>query len=278
MEIINVKPNLKTRRSGAFTLIELLVVIAIIAILAAILFPVFASARERARQASCQSNVRQLGIATIMYVQDYDETYPLAQYVDGDQIEYWFGRCVANCNVYSPSRVFDKSKGLLYNYIKSRQLQRCPSWTGIAKFGDGNGYGYNWGYIGSDCNINNCYDSNYNYLPGAPGNPATLASLSRPAEKLLYADAGYYDFYGSHTMVETVYIDPPSQWSYPAGGCPTVGCNPTIDFRHVDNSQKLDNSTNNRIDNGIANIAWADGHVKPLKEGAFKDDSNFTRD
>ena len=144
--------------------------------------------------------------------------------------------------------------------------------------GDGNGYGYNWGYIGSDCNINNCYDSNYNYLPGAPGNPATLASLSRPAEKLLFADAGFYDFYGSHTMVETVYIDPPSQWSYPAGGCPNVGCNPTIDFRHVDNAKKLDTNTNNRMDSGIANIAWADGHVKPLKEGAFKDDSYFTRD
>src|SRR4030081_1263811 len=86
------------KRGGAlkrrgFPLIELLVVIAIIAILAAILFPVFASAREKARQASCQSNLRQLGLATLMYTQDYDETYPLYQYNDCQGFtcfQYWF--------------------------------------------------------------------------------------------------------------------------------------------------------------------------------------------
>ena len=68
---------LRNRRTG-FTLIELLVVIAIIAILAAILFPVFAQAREKARQTSCLSNAKQLGLGISMYVQDYDETMPFA--------------------------------------------------------------------------------------------------------------------------------------------------------------------------------------------------------
>ena len=64
------------RRRLGFTLIELLVVIAIIAILAAILFPVFAQARESARQTSCLSNMKQLGLAMTMYAQDYDEAVP----------------------------------------------------------------------------------------------------------------------------------------------------------------------------------------------------------
>lgn len=71
-----------TRTRVAFTLIELLVVIAIIAILAAILFPVFAQARAKARQTACLSNCRQIGIGILAYVQDYDETLPLSNYPD----------------------------------------------------------------------------------------------------------------------------------------------------------------------------------------------------
>jgi prepilin-type N-terminal cleavage/methylation domain-containing protein len=70
------RSDCRTRHHGGFTLIELLVVIAIIAILAAILFPVFARARENARRSSCQSNMKQIGLSLLQYVQDYDEVLP----------------------------------------------------------------------------------------------------------------------------------------------------------------------------------------------------------
>src|SRR6201987_4966907 len=72
-------PRMGTLPKKGFPLIELLVVIAIIAILAAILFPVFAQAREKARQATCISNLKQLGAACMMYAQDYDESYPMLE-------------------------------------------------------------------------------------------------------------------------------------------------------------------------------------------------------
>lgn len=93
-----------------FTLIELLVVIAIIAILAAILFPVFAQARESARKTSCLSNTKQIGMATLMYVQDYDETFPINLYMGFEP-----GPCVYTAWT------------AIQPYSKNTQLFTCPS-------------------------------------------------------------------------------------------------------------------------------------------------------
>jgi len=105
-------------RRKAFTLIELLVVIAIIAILAAILFPVFAQARESARKASCQSNLKQLGNAWTMYAQDYDETTNLNtwnSHTFGDQDP---GPAIGVLQVFGQR---------LYPYTKNYQILTCPS-------------------------------------------------------------------------------------------------------------------------------------------------------
>src|SRR5471030_2336473 len=103
-----------------FTLIELLVVIAIIAILAAILFPVFARARENARRASCQSNLKQIGLGMVQYVQDYDERYPIGDtYADA---------------VTTPGDTGWASVEL-QPYMKSVQLFGCPSDSNVNNTG-----------------------------------------------------------------------------------------------------------------------------------------------
>ena len=103
---------MRTRRG--FTLIELLVVIAIIAILAAILFPVFAKAREKARQAACLSNLKQVGLAIMMYVQDYDERMPIAGAMDHRN---------ASCRFACPTGL----PPVVMPYVKNFGIFTCPS-------------------------------------------------------------------------------------------------------------------------------------------------------
>lgn len=104
------------RRTG-FTLIELLVVIAIIAILAAILFPVFAKAREKARQSSCLSNFKQTALAIMSYAQDYDEGLP-RQYFDAAGPEPWEW-----CN----KGQYTNYQDYITPYVKNTQIFKCPS-------------------------------------------------------------------------------------------------------------------------------------------------------
>ena len=139
--------KMKKSESTGFTLIELLVVIAIIAILAAILFPVFAQARAQARKVSCTSNVRQLATAIVMYIQDYDETFP----------------CVTG-NGYPPVEgiptdaqtwVYNDVLVLMQAYVKNYKIFNCPDrQQHVGTSGDFCnpspatqfvwGYGYNW--------------------------------------------------------------------------------------------------------------------------------------
>ncbi|NCO34292.1 MAG: hypothetical protein AUJ92_16620 [Armatimonadetes bacterium CG2_30_59_28] len=155
-----------SKKKSGFTLIELLVVIAIIAILAAILFPVFAKAREKARTASCQSNLKQMALGIMMYSQDYDESMPYG----------WSSASYAGCPGatfcgwgYAHSNVWHF---LIYPYMKNMQVFGCPS----AAAGGGRNYSYNAVRGGSQVN---------------PQRPASLGDIASPASVVMLVDILY---------------------------------------------------------------------------------------
>jgi prepilin-type N-terminal cleavage/methylation domain-containing protein/prepilin-type processing-associated H-X9-DG protein len=145
-------------KQKGFTLIELLVVIAIIAILAAILFPVFARAREKARQTSCLSNVKQIALATMMYAQDYDERLPWRYLETAERTEYPNGGTGGGMIWPAP----------VYPYVNNLQIFSCPSWN----------YRWSGGYTGRQAyGINHHVDGD------------ALADIKKPAETILLADS-----------------------------------------------------------------------------------------
>src|SRR5438094_7311312 len=179
-------PNRVKQR--AFTLIELLVVIAIIAILAAILFPVFAQAREKARQSTCLSNCKQIGMALMQYEQDYDEAAP----------GVWFGPVSASpWSRPSDDVRFWKWMDAVYPYVKNEGVFHCPS-DGVNKKyvfrnRDGsNGYGsyamsqayYCTGdpYTGPA--------SDYNQFTGGVPFVMRISMIQRPSDTVWIVDGG----------------------------------------------------------------------------------------
>lgn len=156
-----------------FTLIELLVVIAIIAILAAILFPVFARAREKARQTNCLGNTKQLATAAMMYASDYDETL-CRSFLDLDRSGWG--------EVGEPTW-----RSSLYPYVRNAQLFFCPSHKVTSDPFDGrwNDYGRNAGYA-----INVCHwDASSGTGSHTPPYGQALAMVQAPSECIIFTES-----------------------------------------------------------------------------------------
>jgi prepilin-type N-terminal cleavage/methylation domain-containing protein len=250
--------SLRARRKTGFTLIELLVVIAIIAILAAILFPVFARARENARRTSCLSNLKQIGLGIAQYTQDYDEklvsyAYPNA---DGSAVYGW--------------------QYALNSYVKSYQLYVCPSAVKIstnaskscdptyvatgATTGAGS-YGYNYVFLG-------------HYTRGAgaasASNPNVLADVSLAAVASSSETVMVAEISGLSGLGPAM---PPSYWN----SSDTSACN-TSGGIYVPGTLKLGDQNGKWHFDGT-NAVFVDGHAKFMKYSQLGDpDGNGTLD
>ena len=173
-----------TRRSqwnAGFTLIELLVVIAIIAILAAILYPVFASAREKARQISCMNNLKQLGTSASLYVQDYDESYPA---YDLTSTDWGSGPWGPSGQTLANNRSASRWIPQLLAYVRSPRIFACPSDADRTR----NENGGTWSTPFAVSYGPNTLFFNPGGRLGGPLHSVSLASVDQPTEKYFLGD------------------------------------------------------------------------------------------
>jgi len=246
----------------AFTLIELLVVIAIIAILAAILFPVFAKVREKARQTSCASNMKQIGLALTQYVQDYDETYPCAidsgfEYSSGtDLTAHWTQKVIP--------------------YIKANGVYGCPddpgagspdqanSWKGVVCSYAANGA---TGYFAENSwkrsLIGPMGVGNETWLDTVGPNALSLSQINNPSGTILIAErynsdagaassgCGNWSNFGDGNVIVN------QSWYECGSLIPSTG-NGTNAYPNGINGVVSAHHTN------LANFAFTDGHVKAM--------------
>jgi len=260
---------------SGFTLIELLVVIAIIAILAAILFPVFAQAREKARQASCLSNTKQISNAMLMYGQDYDETL----------FPYRYSSNSINDGVAEGRVHYHFYNQILDPYIKSYNVWRCPSNpVGWVNTNGGTDTTQSDGYGGQNSYGVNKYAfepdpvANSTWVPGL-----TFSDMPATANTVIMADATYYNILprnprrlrGNPNLDDTI-IGPSSTQDYPnywtrignshlfpiSGGLVTPG-SPQEATAFKDGKSRH---------SGFINVLWADGHSKALRYEALIND------
>lgn len=232
-----------------FTFVELLVVIAIIAILVGLLLPSLGKARGAADSDYCQSNLRQIVIASLNYAQDYQGYWPPSSLnILEFNLNRWHG---TRTSITQP---FDFSGSVLKPYLRIVAIRSCPEFTPTITSGpmafeaSAGGYGYNDHYLGSSSDIASMQMSMMGPAQWDKyvGNvPAKMNMIRNPAQKIAFADAAMGQ--RGNQLIEYSFVEPPSSLAYvdPVTGPVFVTNSPSIHFRHQ----------------GKANIAWADGHV-----------------
>jgi prepilin-type N-terminal cleavage/methylation domain-containing protein/prepilin-type processing-associated H-X9-DG protein len=228
-EFLSIERIMKTRR--AFTLIELLIVVAIIGILAALLFPVFARARENARRASCQSNLKQIGLACQQYSQDYDEKTVPAQLGNAAYLATATSKAYLWWGSWDGSTLRE-TEGLLFPYMKSSQIQACPSFTKSLQKEIGlTGYAYNQNYLAP-------FSSDFSHTESI-----SLAKIQDAARTVQMADSAALATDSSFNEIQPPAVTGNTYLSAPSDNYPN------FQARHLE----------------TGNVLWMDGHVKARK-------------
>ncbi len=241
----SMQDQVKSTRKTGFTLIELLVVIAIIAILAAILFPVFARARENARRSSCQSNLKQIGLGFLQYTQDYDERYPAGS-------SYY--RNLGGTNV---PMTWDLH---IQPYMKSYQIVTCPSDSATPEVD-----------LPTMGKVKRSY-AYANYMRSDPSNPGTSPGFSSqglpisafPATSLTVMLTEVYGMNGANSL--RVQLDSYSRFSavgHMRETASEVSAKNFFDASSGGSANVPDGTGGRHL--GTTNILYADGHVKAKK-------------
>ena len=251
------KTSVFNLRKG-FTLIELLVVVAIISLLAAILFPVFARARENARRVSCLSNEKQLGLGMLQYAQDYDEKFPNLANVSTGQSGFY---------------TWDDA---IYPYVKSNQVYQCPSVPNQ----NTRAYSMNWWVAGSGIS---------SWTPTIPNHSATLASIPRAANTVLLIEystvnevptsVSCYSFGNAYCYNKRGFAIMSFNWGGASASLPQ-GVYTGLSRKGESAAPGSGIPDRTGVGSGIHindtyNVLYADGHSKNIRAGAPPSDGSF---